>query len=163
MDLQKDVLIEIEGLFQFVVMLQIFFISIMDLLFKMTTDTSNQVIKVQLEYGALIAVFLSSYVLFKIFGKRFSQKILNISKWLLISIIISLIPLVFIIGIIVYKTVIHSIFINIIFMLSMWALILIPISVFLLFFSNIIYLLYKEPLIEITRFIKKKLTDIKNK
>ena len=157
MDFKQEILKEIDGLFQFVVMLQIFFISIIDLLFKITTDTSEQIVKVELEYSALIAVFLAAYVLFKIFGKRFPEIVLKISRWLLISIIIALIPVVYLIGTVARETTIHSAIAGIVFIISMGALIVIPIAVFLLSLAGIVYIYDKEPFMWVIGLVKKKI------
>lgn len=97
-----------------------------------------------------------------IFGKRFPNNILTICKWLLYIIIISLIPLVYILGILALNTVINSIFAMPIFMLSMWTLMCTPVVIFLLFLGNIVYLFDKEPVVWFLGFIKEKIKTLKD-
>ncbi len=159
MDSKKEKLTEIEGLFQFVVMLQIFFISIIDLLFRLTGNTVEQIVRPELQYGVMIAVFISAYLLIKIWGKHFSEWVLRLSKSLLLLEILSFVPIIILIGNLFNKQ-IGSEFFMMIFKLSMWILVFLPILIFILLFINTIYYWYKEPTEAVIKFIKGKIKKI---
>lgn len=64
MELKIELFKEVDDLFKFVVMLQIFFISIIDLFFKFANNTVEQLSKTELEYGVIIAVFGILFIIY---------------------------------------------------------------------------------------------------
>lgn len=137
-------------------MLQIFFISVTDLLLKAASEASAQIVKSELGYCELVAILIASYVLTKFWGKNFASWVLKTGKGLLFAEIISFVPTIIIIGSLFNDNNLNVHFYEIAFKISMQALLYIPVALLTLFFFNTIYPWYKEPAIALWGFIKRK-------
>jgi len=97
--IREDFKKEVNDLLQFTTMLSIFFISIIDILFKYANSTPQEVGSTQLKWIGAVMLLIICFLAFKMFNNHFSERVLKVSKILLFIEISLFIPVIFILSI----------------------------------------------------------------
>jgi hypothetical protein len=133
MEKRKELIKEVDNLFQFTTTLSVFFITIIDILFRYANSTSEEMGKVELKWIFIVAILLICFLVFKIFKKYFSDRVLKITKFLLFAEIFFFIPPIIIIG--QYLNTITSYFGYYSLIISLWSLIILPVLILISLFG----------------------------
>jgi len=134
---------EVGELLQFIITLNIFFISIIEILFRYVDSSMKQMTELELKWMASVAILIVCFLLFKIFKKSLSDFILKFSKTLIL-----LDVFLFIIPLIILATQLNSItnYLSYYFLrFSLYGLVVLPIILlFVLIIGQLIFLLRKK-------------------
>lgn len=94
---EKEIIQEVDSMFQFVIMISIFFLTFIDNLFKLANETSVLSGKVQMQWTNVLISLVISYVLFKIFRHKLSEKFIKLINILLFAQVVSVISAIIVV------------------------------------------------------------------
>lgn len=127
---KKELIQDVDGMFQFVITISIFFLTFIDNLFKMGNETSAQSGLVQIQWTTALIVLVISYMLFRIFGSKIKDRLIKAVNILLFAEVLSIVTAIAVV--LKYNNAITSYIGYYALKVSLWSAVLVPLAILVL-------------------------------
>jgi len=132
---KKDLVQDVDGMFQFVIMISIFFLTFIDNLFKLGSETPVQSGLVQMQWTNALIFLVIAYVLFRFFRFNLKDNFIKVTNFLLFTEVFSIVTTMTVV--LKYGNNITSYIGYYILKISIWSAILVPIMILVLIIIGI--------------------------